>query len=181
MLVKEKKKRPPRKRVIKESFELDPRRNAFIAAYMDPNSETYGRIMDSGLKAGFAPEHAKNIVARKPDWLSNAVEKLGVINQVRKNIKKHLELNTSTKKLNKKTNEIEIKEDPKLLKIQGDMTMFVAEKIVDEYKKIDKKDPSGGTNVNIKQIIIIAPNGNEQSTTNNTTNTKTIPSISASQ
>lgn len=179
MPVRERKKRPPRKKRVltikEESFDTDPRRQTFASAYYDPLSDTYGQLVPSGLKAGFTQTYSQNLTNVKPMWLLKIIEKMDVIDSVKRNIKKHLDLNTSTKKLNKKTNEIEIKEDPKLLKIQGDMTMFVAEKMIPEYRK--NSDPTPLT-VEFKQVIIINPNANPESAINNKTNSETVPRVS---
>lgn len=182
---KKRKKRAPRKKreltVKEESFNADPRRQTFAAAFYDPTSETYAQLVPSGLKAGFTKTYSQNLTNVKPMWLLKIMEKMDLIDSVKRNIKKHLDLKTSTTKINKKTNEIEIKEDAKLLKIQGDMTMFVAEKLVDEYKKVDKNIPPGAVNVEIKQIIILAPNATEQQPIDNSSNSETISSVSTPQ
>ncbi len=98
MVKKVKTKRPSRnhkrKNLPEESLDIDPRRSAFAAAFYDPTSDTYGRLVPSGIKAGFTKLYSQNLTSNKPDWLLRIVEKMGLMNTVKKNIKIHLELKT---------------------------------------------------------------------------------------
>ncbi len=163
---KNKRKTPPKiQEVVDEMIDMDPRQQAFAIAYMDPGSLTYGNALQSALKAGFSAEYADNILALKPRWLSEIIGKMNFMDTVKSNIKKHLELKTLVPVMtafgpyfDKKTKKILMREDAKMLKIQQDMTMFVAEKLMPEYKRKEKFELPPGT-VEIKQIIIMAPDG----------------------
>jgi len=165
-----KKKRIRKKKVIPVELDvdMDPRRALFSDAYLNPMSNTFANAYQSAIKAGFSQEYAKNILTGKPKWLSEIIGRMGITDKVKANIKKHLELNTVAPVMtpfgpyrDKKTKKMMYLEDAKLLKIQSDMTMFVAEKIVDEFKKKDKQEPLS-TGLEIKQIIILQPNGEKK-------------------
>lgn len=171
------------KDIIEElDVDLDPRKQAFALAYCDPMSNTYANALQSGLKVGFSQEYSENITFRAPKWLAEISGKLSMIETVKKNIKKHLELGTFVPVIgmtgpvhDKITKELVYAEDAKLLKLQQDMTMFVAEKLVPDFKKKEKFDLPP-QKVEIKQIIIIAPNGG--SIPYNSTNAEAISSVS---
>ncbi len=164
------KKAPPKQRTIQEIIEseeidLDPRKQAFALAYMDPLSITYGNAYRSALKSGFSDEYSKNITSLSPMWLSEIIGKFDMLGIVRRNIKKHLELKTSVPVIgmfgpivDKKTKKPMMREDEKLLKLQQDMTIFVAEKLMHDYRKKGKEDLLE-QKVEIGQVIILASNG----------------------
>lgn len=53
---------------------LDPRQQAFITGYMDPESPTYLNTYRSALAAGYKNEYAENIMSLMPKWLSRQLE-----------------------------------------------------------------------------------------------------------
>lgn len=176
-----KKKDRPEEEIIEEMVDMDPRKSAFAAAYLDPMSITFGNGLQSAIKVGFTPQYAKNLLTNRPRWLCEMVDKLGYISSVQKNIKKHLELKTEVPVMtafgpyiDKKTKKMVMAENSKLLKIQQDMTIFVAERLMPDYRKKDRGEGDIRP-VEIKQIIIIAPNG--ESIDYNKTNTEAISSI----
>lgn len=176
-----KKKNGDDKSIEEESFDLDPRRQAFAVAFYDPTSDTYGQLVPSGLKAGFTETYSQNLTNVRPQWLLRIIEKMDIMDTVKRNIKKHLELKTEVPVMtafgpyiDKKTKKMIYHEDAKLLKIQQDMTMFVAEKIIPDYKRKEKFELPLGS-VEIKQIFIIAPDG--KSIDYNSANSEAISSI----
>ena len=59
-----------------ESVEvMDPKQVKFLNYWLDPESETYGNITQSGIKAGFSESYARNLTSLLPDWLSDSIEK----------------------------------------------------------------------------------------------------------
>ena len=54
-------------------YQPDPRQTLFLAAYLDPKSETFSNAYKSALKAGYEEEYAKNITGQMPDWLSESM------------------------------------------------------------------------------------------------------------
>jgi hypothetical protein len=55
-------------------YQADPRQQLFLAAYLDPKSETFSNAYRSALKAGYEDEYAKVILSKDLDWLSEAVK-----------------------------------------------------------------------------------------------------------
>jgi len=87
--------------------ENDPRQKAFLAAYLDPKSETWSNALQSALRAGFAQEYAENITHLMPDWLSEALGDNILIQKALNNLNDFL----ST-------------DDEKLQSIKADLTKF---------------------------------------------------------
>jgi hypothetical protein len=54
---------------IEESIHLDPKKQAFLANYYDPESETYANGYRSALKAGYSEGYSKNLVTENPRWI----------------------------------------------------------------------------------------------------------------
>lgn len=52
---------------------LDPKQEAFLAAYTSPKSETFSNAKQSALKAGYSESYAINIMELMPDWLSDSI------------------------------------------------------------------------------------------------------------
>lgn len=184
MMVKDKKKikkNKDKKEIVELEMDQDPRRQAFASAYYDPNSNTYSNALQSALKAGFAPDYAKDILFRKPKWIQEIVGKMDILDDLMRNLKAHVNLPTIVPAMgpfgpliNKKTNKPYMVESNVRLKLRQEMTMFGLEHLNPDFKKKDKTEPLG--KVEIKQIIIIAPNG--QSIPYNSTNSETIFGIS---
>lgn len=57
--------------------ETDPRRLKFLAYYTNPNSETFGNMRASGIKAGLTAKYAENIGFKKPQWFIKYIEEFG--------------------------------------------------------------------------------------------------------
>lgn len=58
----------------KKPIRLKPKQKKTIEYWLDPDSETYGNLYRSGVKAGFRPKYALNLTSRKPLWLFETVE-----------------------------------------------------------------------------------------------------------
>jgi hypothetical protein len=165
------KKRVRKKRIVPVELDIDfdPRRTMFASYYLDPMSNTFSNALQSAIKAGFTPHYAKSILSTKPKWLWDIVGRMDFMDTVKANIKKHLELKTITPVMtafgpyiDKKTKKMLYQEDSKLLKLQQDMTMFVAEHLIDEFKKVDRSKKPEGDIKNltvINQITIKSPDG----------------------
>ena len=61
------------KSITNKPTTVDPRQAAFLAAYTDPESKTFGNALQSGLAAGFTYEYSENITTLKPKWLSGFI------------------------------------------------------------------------------------------------------------
>jgi hypothetical protein len=54
-------------------IEYTPQQQAFLKAYLDPQSSTWSNAKQSAIKAGYSEEYADNIMHLMPDWLSGAI------------------------------------------------------------------------------------------------------------
>lgn len=187
MKVSEKKKIVPRIRKPKEKKDslqtedykatLDPRKQAFAAAYLDPLSPTYSNALQSALKAGFEATYAANITVQKPKWLSEILGKQTLLDIAKKNLQRDLnvDINTyTTKGRGKEKKKIKLGINSKVMKNVQDATFFVLEKLDPDYKPSNKDIPPP-LKVDFKQIIIIAPNGEQ--VPYNSSNAETVSSL----
>ncbi len=176
-----KKDRTPEEIIEAMDIDQDPRKLAFIAAYFDPGSDTYSNALRSALKVGFTPSYAKNILDVRPKWLRDNMEKMGILDDLQRNLKYHVNLPIKVPAMgpfgpliDKKTKKPFMVESNVRLKLRQEMTMFALEKLNPDFKKKDKDDPLP-SKVEIKQIIIIAPDG--KSIDYNSSNAEAISSL----
>lgn len=101
-------------------YVLDPRQELFFSNYFDPKSDTFSNGLQSALKAGFSEEYAKVLMSKMPTWLSEKVNEMSMLSKAERNINKVLDLETKNK---------EGDEEPQLLKIQSDVSKFIAERL----------------------------------------------------
>lgn len=99
---------------------LTPQQERFLAAYINPKSETFSNALQSALSAGYSQEYAENITALMPDWLSEAIGDTQLLNKAEKVLNKTLELEP--------VNE-EGKVDNQLLATQNRTAQFIAERL----------------------------------------------------
>lgn len=52
---------------------IDPRQELFLSSYLNPQSETWGNALQSGLKAGYSQEYSESLTAQMPQWLSEGL------------------------------------------------------------------------------------------------------------
>lgn len=71
-------------------YEIDPRQALFLAAYMDPKSETFSNALQSALKAGYSQEYAESITSKMPAWLSESVGSSAMVMQAEAHLKEVL-------------------------------------------------------------------------------------------
>lgn len=107
----------------------------FWEAYVDPESDTFGRIKDSAMAAGFSESWANTLRYRKPEWFEERVKDVKFIEKANRNMEKFLDMDTRTEVVTK-SGEVYTKKDAALTKIQFDATKFVLERL---YK--DKWSP----------------------------------------
>lgn len=74
----------------------DPRQQFFLAYYKDPKSPTFSNALQSALKAGFAPNYAKNILDTLPEWLRESVGNSPMLEKAERNLKQFLDLPNET-------------------------------------------------------------------------------------
>lgn len=72
-------------------MDLTPQQEKFLAAYLDPKSETWSNALQSALKAGYTREYAESITAKGLDWLSEYGGDNKLINKALKNLEIALE------------------------------------------------------------------------------------------
>ncbi len=176
-----KKNRPDAEILAEMDVDMDPRKQAFAVAYFDPLSNTHGNALQSALKAGFAQQYAESIIAQKTKWLSDLLGRMDLMNDLKRNLKYHVNLPIKVPAmgpfgpiLDKKTKKPIMVESNIRLKLRQDMTIFALEKLDPDFKKKDKDDPILNK-VEIKQIIIIAPDG--KSIDYNSSNAEAVSSL----
>ena len=165
-------------------LELDPRRQQFAAFYNDPLSTTFSNAYRSGIRAGFTPQYSESILSQRPKWLSGILGKSKLLEDMEKHLEYHVNLNPVVQAMGAfgplyegkgKDKKPIMVESSARLKLRQEILMFGLEKLHPDFKKREKFDKPMGS-VEIKQIIIIAPNGD--SIPYNKTNAETISSIS---
>lgn len=72
-------------------MDLTPQKQAFLKAYLDPKSPTWGNAVQSGLKAGYDEHYAKNILNQMPDWLRENLDKSRLVQKAEKNLEMALD------------------------------------------------------------------------------------------
>lgn len=163
-----KKQNPPIKDIEEINLSPDPRRQSFAIAYFDQSSDTYSNALQSAIKAGYTSEYAKNLLANKPKWLWDIVGKMDLIDDLKKNLKYHVNLPTVIQAMGPfgplyegkgKNRKPVMVESNVRLKLRQEITMWGLEKLHPEFKKKEKDDPGGNTLVEIKQVIILSPDG----------------------
>lgn len=80
-------------------YKLDPRQSLFIAYYLDPKSQSFGRATKSAVLAGYEHEYAENIMSKMPTWLSEKMEEYRnseMLEKAERNINELLDLPTMT-------------------------------------------------------------------------------------
>ena len=70
---------------------LNPQQQAFLKAYIDPKSPTWGNALQSGLKAGYDDDYARNILNQMPEWLKSNLDKTRLIQKAEKNLEMSLD------------------------------------------------------------------------------------------
>lgn len=56
-------------------MDFTPQQQEFLKSFLDPKSETFGNLTQSGIKAGYSPDYAENLNSFMPDWYKKGVEK----------------------------------------------------------------------------------------------------------
>jgi hypothetical protein len=75
-------------------MDLTPQQELFLKYYLDPKSETFSNMLQSGLKAGYSQEYSESIGYQNPDWLSKALgkaRKTKIIEKAEKNLEMALD------------------------------------------------------------------------------------------
>jgi len=135
--------------------ELTPKQQEFLANYTNPNSDTFGNALQSGLRAGYSQEYSESITYKLPDWLADNVGMSKRLKQSEKVLDRTLEMSAVDGKG---------KTDTQVLKIQVDVAKFYAERVGKKtYSTKSEIDHTSGGEP-IKQINYIIPNGADTET-----------------
>lgn len=65
---------------------LTPQQEAFLAAYINPKSTTWGNAYQSALKSGYSKDYADNIMALMPSWLKESLDDSTLVDKALKNL-----------------------------------------------------------------------------------------------
>jgi hypothetical protein len=95
----------------------DPRQALFLTYYLDPKSETFSNILQSGIKAGYSREYSENLSSIMPEWLSESIGSMNLLGKAERVLNKTLDYNAENK-----DGEI----DTALLAIQNKSAQFIA-------------------------------------------------------
>lgn len=95
-------------------MDLNPQQTAFLSYYTNPQSDTFGNAYQSAIKANYTEEYAKNITGQMPDWLSENIRDIKMLDKAEKNLDKALDISID-----------DDKHGDKALKV----TIFVAERL----------------------------------------------------
>ena len=115
----------------------DPRQLQAVANYKNPESETFGNLFQSMLKAGFSKTYCNSIYDRNPSWLSlNVVNDVEAIKKAEENIIKYNNYNVDLENLNNKF-------QADILKVQLDASKFVLKTLAkSKYGDNEEEKPS---------------------------------------
>ncbi len=119
-------------------YKPDPRQSLFLQYYLDPESETFSNAKQSALKAGYEEEYAKRITVDMPEWLSEKLSDVQIIQQAEKNLREFLELEP---------------EDRTDKRIKSDITKFALERL-NKRKYSQRREHTGSDGKDIKVTII---------------------------
>lgn len=72
-------------------WEVDPRQAVFLAAYLDPKSPTFSNGLQSAISAGYTESYAAVMVSEMPDWLSENLNELNLVEKAIRNLNEQLE------------------------------------------------------------------------------------------
>lgn len=72
-------------------MDLTLQQQAFLKAYLDPKSPTWGNALQSGLKAGYSQEYSESITHQMPDWLAENLGKTKLVIKAEKNLEMALD------------------------------------------------------------------------------------------
>lgn len=73
-------------------MDLNPQQIAFLSYYTNPQSETFGNAYQSAIKANYTEEYAKNITGQMPDWLSENIRDINMLDKAERNLNKALDI-----------------------------------------------------------------------------------------
>jgi len=78
---------------------LNPLQEAFLFAYMNPDSETFSNARQSALKAGYTETYANNITYLLPKWLLERMGDSDLLAKAEKNLEKAMRIDVTDEKI----------------------------------------------------------------------------------
>jgi len=121
----------------------DPRQGLFLAYYLNPKSKTFSNAYQSAVRARYSKEYAEVLTGQMPTWLSEMLSHNKMLSRAERNLLKYLEMQTKQPVItmigpliDKKTKKPILKENTNLLKIQADISKFVAERLGKKHYSI---------------------------------------------
>lgn len=139
---------------------LDPQQTAFLQAYTNPESSTYGNAKQSALAVGYSETYADSITVQ-PKWLSESLGQDKMVQKAEKNLENFLDFETREPVItlvgvlkDKKGNVI-TKENTSLVKMKADISKFVVSKGSkgkwSEKQVVETTSKNLNVNVDVKQ------------------------------
>lgn len=80
-------------------YKVDPRQMAFLANYLDPDSETFSNGKASAIKAGYTERYGDVLVANMPTWLSGSMNDLKLVAKAERNLGEFLDVDVTQQAL----------------------------------------------------------------------------------
>ena len=72
-------------------MDLNPQQQTFLKLFLDPKSETWGNYLQSGLKAGYDEDYARNLRNQMPEWLRLNLDKSRLVIKAERNLETALD------------------------------------------------------------------------------------------
>ena len=110
---------------------IDPRQALCWSLYIDPNSETFGEITKSAIKAGYSPKSARLTSGTK--WFMTLYAKLNRIKKAEQVLDETLDLDTMNTGTTKKGDTFDYI-DSGIVRAKTDVAKFILEKTNKEYQ-----------------------------------------------
>jgi hypothetical protein len=98
------------------TYKPSKKNDLFMEYWTSPNSETFGNVFKSGLKAGFSKSYAKNLLNVAPKWLSTYIDRTNFTND---HIKLALQQLASAAPNSRSPDDTRLKSLEILAKVQG--------------------------------------------------------------
>ena len=119
---------------------VDPRQALTISFYRNPDSQTFGNLYQSLVKAGYEPKYARTIYSKDPDWLTETVKRdVNMIAKAERNLEKYINLEIDLKS----------KIGVDIAKLQADVSKFVLKTLARQKYSEDKEDVTPSVTINI--------------------------------
>lgn len=155
--VKSRPKEKPRPKTPKEE-RLSPQQVLFLSYYLDPESETFGNALQSGLRVGFTRKYSENITHLMPKWFREHAQDIRRVAKADRNLDEILDLEVRTILRNKDGETVEGPINHHLLRIKADITKFVAERLAKE-RYSTRSELTGANGKTIQGITFILDDG----------------------